>query len=209
MENKQLGRTDSPVVKSYKLEDYPMQDILKFAERASYYKEDPASVNMWHRHWHDRPETLPYLIFCSERFANGNGQFFVTTFDDKLVAISGIQVSPFSKEIALGGVRSWVNPELRGRFVIGRHLLPLQKQWAIDNGIKAICLTFNSYNKKLINYFKRSGLGIKKNRNPNSMFFNGVHEVPHTCNIQYTEQWVIYDKIDLDFEFDWSKIKHE
>lgn len=195
------------MVETYKLEDVDKNEIIQFLKTASQYSEDPASVNMWNENWVDRPETFPYLVYISKRFAAENGQFFVCKINGKIEAVSGIQVSPFDNNVALGGVRSWVNPKFRGQFVIGRHLLPLQVAWAKEKTIKTIALTFNHYNKKLISYFKRTGLGIKKKRNLNSMFYNGVHEVPFTCNIQYTEQWVIYDKLDTTYEPEWEKIK--
>ena len=206
MEHSKSSRKDTSLVKTYKLEDVDKSELFEFAKKASTYKSDPASVNMWHNNWQDRPETFPYLVYLSKRFANDNGQFFVAKLDNEIIAVSGIQISPFDDYVALGGVRSWVNIEHRGKFIIGRHLLPLQKQWAIDKGCKTIALTFNHYNKNLINYFKRSGLGIQKKRNPQSMFYTGVYEVPFTCDIQFTEQWVIYDKIQ-DYNPNWEKIR--
>lgn len=207
MEYKWTSGETISMVETYRIEEIDKKELLQFAKSASQYTEDPASVNMWHEYWMDRPETFPYLVYLSQRFANDNGQFFVCKIDGELQAVSGIQISPFDNYVALGGVRSWVNEKYRGKFIIGRHLLPLQVAWAKSKGIKTIALTFNNYNKKLISYFKRSGLGIKKKRNPNSMFYNGVHEVPFTCNVQYTEQWVIYDKLDTNYMPEWEKIK--
>ena len=39
------------------------------------------------------------------------------------------------------------------------------------------------------------------------MFYKGVNEVDFPCNIQYTKQWVIYDKIDPEYTPDWHAIK--
>ena len=52
-----------------------------------------------------------------------------------------------------------------------------------------------------------TGVSIAKKRNPNSMFYKGVNEVDFPCNIQYTKQWVIYDKIDPEYTPDWHAIK--
>jgi hypothetical protein len=191
----------------HKIEELSQNEIFNFAKRASEYTSDPAHVNMWHNHWEDHPETLPYLIYISKRFANNNGQFFVLRIDNEIEAISGVHVSNFDSNVALGGVRSWVNEPHRAKFLIGRHLLPLQLSWAKDKGLKTIALTFNEYNKRLLNHFRRSGLGIKKKRNPNSLFYNGVNEAPFPCNVQYTKQWVIYHKIDENYEPNWENIK--
>ena len=63
-----------------------------------------------------------------------------------------------------------------------------------------------SLNKRLMNYFKRSGMGVPKARNPDRMFYNGVNEVPFSVNIQHTQQWVLYHKIDEKYEPNWEKI---
>jgi hypothetical protein len=39
------------------------------------------------------------------------------------------------------------------------------------------------------------------------MFFNGLQEVKFPVIIQYTPQWVIYEKIDDSFDFDWETLK--
>jgi hypothetical protein len=202
-----LTKDHISIVETYKLEELVKEDILSFAKFASKFTEDPAHVNMWHDNWIDYSNTLPYLIFNSTRFANGNGQFFVLKIDGKIEAISGVHVSSFDPNVALGGVRSWISPEYRAKMLIGHHLLPAQLQWAKDNNLKTIALTFNDYNRRLINYFKRSALGVPKKRNATRLFYNGVNEVPFSINIQYTEQWAIYHKIDESYEPDWEKIK--
>jgi len=189
------------------LKDFNTNDIIDFCKFANAHTSDPAHVNMFHKDWQTHPETLPYLIYLSPRFLNDNGKFFVLTDKDKIIGISGIHVSNFDSNVALGGVRTWLPFEYRGKFLIGKYVLPKQLEWAKNKNLKTIALTFNSYNKDLIKYFKRSGLGIKKNRNPNSMFYNGVYEVDYPCNIQHTKQWVIYDKIDMNYEPNWHKLK--
>lgn len=77
--------------------------------------------------------------------------------------------------------------------------------------MKLIALSFNEYNKNIINIFKRNRLGEKagriNNREPKNIFYNGLNEVSFLVNIQYTPQWVVYEKIDDTFDFDWSTLK--
>ena len=47
---------------------------------------------------------------------------------------------------------------------------------------------------------------MPKQRNETRLFNNGVHEVPFSVDIQYTEQWVC-TKIDESYESDWKKKK--
>lgn len=181
------------------------EKFLIFCKEAAQESDEPAHGNMYSEDWEENNKTLPYHIYVSNRFRK-NGNFFIGLIGDEIIAVSGVYVSNFDPCVAIGGVRSWVNRRYRGRFIIGKHLLPLQLKWARDNGLKIIALTFNEYNKRLLPYFKRSGLGIKKNRNPNSLFYTGLHEVDFPCDIQNTKQWVIYSKIDETYTPEWDKI---
>jgi hypothetical protein len=183
-------------------------EILDFCKQAFEEKSEPSHINMWHDDWENNSSTLPYLLYKSDRFINDNGDIFLMLDDDnKILAISGINISDFDPYIALGGVRTWLNNDMRGKFVIGRYLLPMQLKWAKEHNIKIIALTFNDYNKRLIPYFKRSGFGIEKKRNPDSMFYNGQFHVEFPVTINYTKQWVIYHKIDEQYQPNWENIR--
>lgn len=199
-----------PIIKHKLLRDRIFQDkFFNFCKNAHQMKTDPAHVNMWRDTWIDSPDTLPHLLLISNKFIDGRGEFFVLEIEGKIEAVSGIYRSEFDEMVAIGGIRSWVNQCYRGKFLIGRHIMPYQVKWAKDNGYKTIALTFNEYNKKLINYFTRSGFGIKKKRNEFSLFFKGVNVLPYTLNIHNTEQWIIYDKLDSDYNPNWEKARYE
>jgi hypothetical protein len=182
--------------------------ILSYCKNAFEEKSEPSHTNMWADDWENNNAVFPYLIYVSDRFKNKKGDMFVLLDDDNnIVALSGVNISEFDNTVALGGVRTWLNKEMRGKFVIGRNLLPIQLKWAKEHGMKTIALTFNDYNKRLIPYFKRSGFGIEKKRNPNSMFYNGQFHVEFPVTINYTKQWVIYHKIDELYQPDWESIR--
>lgn len=183
------------------------KEFFSFCKAAFDEKNQPAHLNMWDSDWQNNHNTLLYHLFVSRRLCSDSGETFVLKINKKIIAVSSIYISPFDKHVAIGGVRSWVSNEYRGKFMIGRYLLPLQLEWARKKELKIIALTFNEYNKDLIKYFKRSGFGIKKNRNPNSLFYNGLHEVKFPINLQYTKQWAIYHKIDENYEPDWQSIQ--
>ena len=87
-------------------------------------------------------------------------------------------------------------------------LLPAQKKWAQDRNSGAIGLTFNDYNKNLIYAWKRKRLGeLRTPRQSHHLFYNNFNEVDFPVTIQYTKQWIIYEKLDPTFNFDWSTIK--
>ncbi len=195
-------------IKVYKV-DKKLQsnEILEFCKFANSFADDPAHVNMYHKYWQDHPETLPYLIYNSDRFKDSNGDFFVLKLNRKIVAISGVQKSSFDDNVAMAGIRSWIVPNLRAKMYIGHYLLPEHLAWAKSNGLKTVLLSFNNYNKRLMNYFKRTGMGVPKKRNETRLFHNGVFEVPFSVNIQHTEQWVLYHKIDETYEPNWENIR--
>jgi hypothetical protein len=183
-------------------------EILDFCKQAFEEKSEPSHVNMWDDDWENNPATLPYLLYESNRFINNNGDMFLILDDNnEILAMSGVNISDFDPNVALGGVRTWLNKDMRGKFVIGRYLLPMQLKWAKDHNLKIIALTFNDYNKRLIPYFKRSGFGIEKKRNPDSMFYNGQFHIDFPVTINHTKQWVLYHKIDEQYQPNWENIK--
>jgi hypothetical protein len=183
--------------------------ILAYCKEAFSEKSEPSHANMYNDHWENDPAVFPYLIYNSTRFKDNNGDMFVLLDENEnICALSGVNISDFDRAVALGGVRTWLNKELRGKFVIGRYILPVQLKWASDRNLKTIALTFNDYNKRLLPYFKRAGFGIEKKRNTNSMFYNGQHHVEFPVEINYTKQWVIYHKIDESYEPNWENIRY-
>jgi hypothetical protein len=186
---------------------YNKKDFLQFCYNAYQEQDEPSHVNMWDENWENNPATLPYLIYCSDRFKKDQGDVYVLLKFGEIVAISGVNKSNFDPYVALGGVRTWVIKPYRGKFLVGRYICPLQLRWAKERNFKTLCLTFNEYNKRLIPYFKRSGLGIQKKRNPNSLFYNGQFHVGFPCNINHTKQYIIYHKIDESYEPNWDSIR--
>jgi hypothetical protein len=186
-------------------------DFFNFLKTQSGETEQPASVNLWSDDWIKATHTLPYILTNTKRFDGTNGEFFILYDKDKIIACSGIYISDFNKDIAIAGVRTWISKGYRHLSLNKDYLLVEHKKWATNKNIKMIALSFNEYNKNIIQIFKRNRLGEKTgriaNREPHNMFYNGLHEVNFPVTIQYTPQWVIYEKIDNAFDFDWSSIK--
>lgn len=198
-----------------KIEHYSnLTDITQFFDflkTESLEIEQPASVNLWSTDWETNAHTLPYILTNTNRFDGNNGEFFILYENDKIVACGGVYISDFNKDVAIAGVRTWVSKDYRHLALNKDYLLVEHKKWAIDKNIKMIALSFNNYNKNIIQIFKRNRLGEKpgriNSREPKNMFYNGLHEVSFPVTIQYTPQWVIYEKIDDSFDFDWKTLK--
>jgi hypothetical protein len=171
---------------------------------------DAAYENMWDDNWQQKPECLPYILTFTDKFKNHRGDFHIIYDDNVIIGCGGVMISAFNRYIALAGVRTWVSAVYRNKSILKEHLLPYHKAWATDNACKQVALTFNNYNKNIIAIFKRTRLGESSNRTTRTdkhLFYTGLHEVLHPVVIQYTAQWVIYEKIDHNWEFNWSAIK--
>jgi hypothetical protein len=171
---------------------------------------DPASNNMWDDDWENKNYTLPYILEKTDRFNGENGEFHIVFDDDKIIACGGVYISAFSQHISIAGTRTWVDKHYRNKLIMREVLLPRQKAWSIEQGSKLIAISVNEYNKNLLKPFKRIRLGEDKNRmtarQPHHLFYNGAIEVKFPVTIQYTKQWVLYEKLDPRFEFDWQII---
>ncbi len=189
-------------------EDEYFNKVLSWCDQVSKEQDQPAAKNMEIDNWQEREETLAWILHNKRRFWK-RGEYFLLedSNNHQIIASSGIYRSDFCREIAIGSVRTFVNPEYRGKFLLGDYLWPAQLEWAKFNNFKAILISFNDYNRRLINIMKRNGLGVKKNRNENKLFHNGIHELPFQINIKNTPQWIIYHKIDENFHFDWESVR--
>jgi len=183
--------------------------LLNYFYNVYQEKTYPSHINMWDENWEKKNFTLPYLIYKSERFINGHGDMHIILDEqENIIANAGVNISDFDPYVALAGVRSWVNKKYRTQLLIAKYILPKQLSWAKEKNLKSIAISFNDYNKNLVKYITRSGLGIKKRRGPHSMFYNGHHEVEFPVTINYAKQWVVYHKIDEDYIPNWESIKY-
>jgi hypothetical protein len=187
------------------------QDLFfSFCKTQSLEIHQQSSVNLWDDDWENKSYTLPFLLEKTPRFSENNGLFQILINDHEIIGCSGVYISSFDPYISLAGVRTWIRKDFRHLHLNKDYFLKSQKQWSIERGIKIIALSFNDYNKNIIQIFKRNRLGESSDRLKRSkehLFFNGINEVPFSVNIQNTQQWVIYEKINLEYEFPWESIK--
>lgn len=196
------------ILKSYfQLTTKQQKDFFQFCKEISFNSKDVAAKNMWG----ETNNTLTYLLSHTDRISPPNGDFYILYDRDKIVSCSGVYRSNFNSEIAIAGVRTYVIEQYRHLSLNRDYLLIEQKKWCVKHNIKLIGLTFNDYNKNLIKVFKRKRLGEKTNRiisrSVDHLFYNGLNELHFPVNIQYTKQWIIYEKLDPNFDFDWLSIR--
>ncbi len=180
--------------------------------KSTQLESKPANINMWHDDWINEKHTLPFILHNTDRFSN-NGEYHIVFDGDTVVACGGVYISNFSQSIALAGVRTWVNQIYRNQSILREHLLPIQKTWCQKRNVKLIALTFNEYNKNLIQVFQKRRLGETKERiktrQPHHLFYNNLTKVEFPVTIQYTKQWVIYETLDSTFNFNWENIAYK
>ncbi len=190
-------------VSYYSLTKTQQKKFFKFLEQAT--DPSPAFENMWDDEWESKPNTLPYLLEKTDKFKKPNGDYFVIYDGTKIVGMGGVCPSSVNKFIALAGVRTWVNPAYRSRSLLKEHLLPYHRAWAVENKCKHVALTFNDYNKNVIEIFKRNRAGTP--RLEHNLFYNGLCELEFPVMLQKTRQWVIYEQLDTSWDFDWRLIQ--
>lgn len=180
--------------------DLDKEEVMDFIRDASLCIDDPAHVNM---------RTLPDLLYGDKKRLSGdNGTYYLLKINDKICIGSGIYISQFDPYVALGGVRSWVNEEHRGKFLLGGVILPEQLEWAKRKGMKTFAVSFNEYNQKLRHNFMRTGMGIVKRKGPGGLFHGSKPQiVEFPVEIQYTKQWLLYRNIDESYQPNWEAIR--
>ena len=148
-------------------------------------------------------ENMERLIDTLPRF-----KIFNLVYDgDKLIACGGAYASDFDPKFAFVGVRSYVLPEYKNLLITRNYILTAHKKWAMENGMKAVGLSVNEYNKNIINLWKTPRIGRNKLiRKPQHLFYFNFNEVPFPVNIRETKQYVAYENLD-SWEYDWNKLR--
>jgi len=192
-----------------KLQDLnDQQQFLNFCKNEFKNSSDPAASNIWSDHWEQDTNTLPNLVYIQKRFNNPLGQFNLLLSNKEIVGCAGVYISEFCDSLAIAGCRTWISKPYRNMMLVRDYLLPVQKLWAQDQTLQAICLTFNYYNRNLIKIWEKRRLGEKRPaRQPHHLFYKGLHKVEFPVLIQSTPQWVIYEKIKETWDFNWDTIK--
>lgn len=182
--------------------------LYDFCRKQSQETKYDASSNMSVDDWPNEPASLFYVLFKEGRFSEGHGIFNIVTSDDTIVSVAGAYVSDFCDDIVIGGVRTWTDKEHRSRFIHGSMVMPAQYEWAYSLGKKMYLLSFNDYNIKLMDLVLRFGtnrttkFGVK-----NAEFYKGFIKHPRRLMIKNVSQWVIYKKIDVNWDYDFTELE--
>jgi len=193
----------------YDLSFNEKERFINYLKSIKEQSNSPAVENMYNDDWDNLPHTLPYILEHTGRFYGENGVFHIIYDIDNIIGCGGVYKSFFDNNIALAGVRTYVDVNYRHNSILRECLLPIHKSWAIENNCNIVALSFNEYNKNIIEIFKRRRLGEtldRMNRESHHMFYNGLHELDYPVNIQNTKQYVIYELLN-DHNYNWEDIK--
>jgi hypothetical protein len=200
--------------KSYQLlSPAEKNQFFSFLQYESQNNDNPAYVNMWDDHWETKENTLPYLLEKTKKFHRNKGEMYIIYFENTPVACGGVCKSNINEFVAVGGVRTWITKLHRNKLLAKEYLMPMHRSWAIKRNFKIIAFSFNEYNKRLVGAFKRTRLGENKDRLAkrleHNVFYNGFNEVKFPINLFHTKQWVVYEKLDINFDIAWDKHRYE
>lgn len=188
-------------------------DLINFCKQAELESSAPALDNVIYTEWENKPESLLHVLFKTDRFDAGKGNFYMLYNDDDYpIAVSGVYKSDFDPNVAIGGVRTWKLSQNRGHHIVAEYILPLQVAWAKNNGCKVFALSFNDYNSKLMQILNRSGK-YEKTRSSKflfgkqrTLFYQEMQMLPFKVLIKNTEQHILYKTLDSSYSVNWPKV---
>lgn len=139
-------------------------DSTNFIDYADYFQKiahaadlDPKSKKenyVWND-WENNVHSFGHALGVEKRFDPPTGFFHLIHNQIEPIACSGCYQSDWSKEVWIGGVRTWTHPNFRKDWWHGKHLLPLESEEALQCGAKAFVLTFNQSSTNLWSFLRR------------------------------------------------------
>ena len=201
--------TISPAQSRLKIEEWhpgrmsPHQ-TEELRELCSLAADERLAPNWLPDDWESKTSSLFYLLHREGRFSEGRGRFFLLYDQDRLVACSGVYLSAWSNQVAVGGVRTFTHPRYRmafaretGKFYHSDILLPWQFEWARRQGCVAFALSFTEESKTLLEFLRRIGrgeavaLGLKPSPET-AKFYSHFVLHPEKVLVQFVEQDLYY-----------------
>lgn len=126
-------------------------DIQEFCRDASQDKNLPGiALNMDHKFWSSNEHSLLNMIYIQKEFRNKDGCFHLLYDNKKVIGCSGISRYKHNPDIAIIGRRLYVLQRYRSQTKLNKKFYPLELKWAEKQNMKAVLLTINEYNKRML-----------------------------------------------------------
>lgn len=108
------------------------------------------------KNYHPDYSTIPgnlFYILNSGRYSEGNGAYYIIEDDGVYICSAGWNTYELDRSVGLILSRMYVAPAARGKFTVGKHILPLAYASAITKH-NILWMTFNDHNSKYRKWFE-------------------------------------------------------
>lgn len=177
--------------------------------RVAAFDQAPMAKNISSENWSMRPETLLYCLYQEKRFDSPQGCFFGLLVEKELIAVGGVYRADFCADhIAVAGVRTYTLENQRRRFWHGEYLIPAQIEWAREQNLSQVVLSFNTESEPVMRLLLRArqskatvlGLALPE-------IYRNLTEHPQPVILKNTVQRILKINLKSDFEWDYSPLE--
>ena len=159
-----------------------VQDIIRDDPRS------PAVINMGL----DSKAGLLWNISSKSRWTQNKGEIaFLLNEAEDIVGVSCVERTAQAM-LAIGGIRTWVLKPYRGKNVISGMMLNSNLDWAANNQMAGMLMSFNEYNRWIYEGIRRKvngkGAGLAKIW---SNWWDDCLIVERPIKIRHTNQWCV------------------
>ncbi len=174
-------------MKIHEIHDTGDRAVIDILEAGLSQVVNPQIVKNYNPQHRDLPGNLFYIL-AQGRYRRGFGKYFVVTIDDKYVCSAGWNSYELEQDVAIVLSRMYIVPEHRGRYLIGKNILPQCIEETRD--YSRVWITANDHNRSIYDYFERANTGKR------TALFNDWPPIYRQFKplgrrtVYYTDQWV-------------------
>lgn len=142
-------------LRSANYQDY-IQDLEYFC-RSAESDSSPAAQNYHWTGWERNTASIMWALVQEQRYDVGGLDLLYV--NDEPTAISGYYPADWDPRVLVVGSRVYTVPNHRGDWWHGQYLFPRQADYARRAGYRAMVMTFNEYNHRLLRFIQRMTQG--------------------------------------------------
>lgn len=166
----------------YPLHDFSNKHAIKILEDGLSKIDDQTIIKNYHPDYASDPANLFYILSAG-RYAPGYGTYFMMEDGGKYICSAGWNRYAEYDNVALILSRMFIDPEHRGKYLIGSHILPICLGESIINHQK-LWMTYHVVNHKTKKWFDRWRNNSMVPHDYKKFLYIGIK------TIYYTQQYV-------------------
>lgn len=171
--------------------DSQFHKLQQFVKGQQALSDHPAIKNM-----DNSINGLLHNIETKDRWTKTDGEISILNHSDTVIGVSAVEFSNLHPNLSIGGIRCWLDPNFRNDQLVTTYLLNSNLEWSKNNGMWAMMLTFNDYNKTIYDGIKRKSIGKSiAIGNIWSNWWDDVLVIEKQLYIRYTQQWCVLKPI--------------